>query len=117
MDTTASLPVAFLVLAQTAVHSTSTEMPSGILTLANYGLAGLMLLWFVWRDKRMEERRDNEHAENKQSQKEQTRALNLMTHSMMVLVMSTRNADETIRELAQKIKSDAEKDNETLSPS
>lgn len=93
----------FIMMAETAAIT-----DSAYLTLANAGVSGVMLIWFMWRDKQEREARDRQHAENAEIQREQTGALNLMTRAMMVEVIASRNMDSAITELAEKIKEQAE---------
>lgn len=78
------------------------------LSLSNYGVAGIMLLFFIWWTKRTEDRRDAERVKTNELQEENTKALNLMTRGLMVQVMAMRHVDETARELAAKIKEEAD---------
>lgn len=104
--------VPFILMAETAAI---TE--SGYLTLANAGVSGVMLGWFMWRDKQEREARDKQHSENGSLQRDQTNALNLMTRAMMVELIATRHMDSAITELATKIKEKAETGDKTGNPS
>lgn len=78
------------------------------LTLANYGVAGIMLGFFMWRDRKTEEARTIERNENAKIQRDNTNALNLLARSLMVEVIALKHGDETVKELATKIKEDAD---------
>lgn len=109
MSTSSLVPA--LILAQ----ASSTPIPfSWAQALAQYGALGLWLLWFVVRDRSDREDRklaiadqERRHADNIKVQKEQTKALNLMTQAMMLEVIATRHMDSSIKELADKLKEQA----------
>lgn len=86
----------------------SADNQSWFLTLANYGVAGVMLIYFIWRDRRTEGRWDAERQKANEVQSDNTKALNLMTRALMVQVIAIKHVDETARELAAKIKEEAD---------
>ena len=86
----------------------SADSQSWTLTLLNYGVAGVMLVYFIIRDKRTEGRWDAERQRTNEIQTENTKALNLMTRGLMVQVIAMRHLDETSKELAAKVKEDAD---------
>lgn len=81
---------------------------SWALTFLNYGIAGAMLIFFIWRDKRTEDRRDKEREKAYELQEGNTKALNLMTRGLMVEVIALRHLDGTTKDLAVKIQEQAD---------
>lgn len=73
------------------------------------GSIGLgVILWFMWRDGKEREKRDAEHAENNRIQRENIDALNLMTQAQMAYLLTIKQLNEPVRDLAEKIKQQAE---------
>ena len=65
--------------------------------LVNYGVAGAMLVWFIWRD--------NREAKDK---RKFTQALEGITQALMVSVLNTKSLDTGIADLARTVKGASE---------
>lgn len=76
--------------------------------LINGGIGAAVIGWFMWRDKQEREAREVERHETNKIQRDNTNALNLMTRGMMVQVMALKHSDETVADLACKIKEQAD---------
>lgn len=86
----------------------AAPIPPWMNPFLNVGIAGAMLVYFILRDKRTEARWDAERQGANQLQRENTKALNLMTRSIMVQIVALRHVDATTKELAEKIKEEAD---------
>lgn len=89
----------------------STASESWVITLLNYGVAGAMLLWFMWRDKLDREERKQErleqqkrHEENLSVQKEMADALRTNTDLMIVGFGAMKNIDKGYADLLEKFR-------------
>lgn len=78
--------------------------------LGKGGIVAAIIGWFMWRDGKEREKRDAEHSENAKLQRDNIDALNLMTRAMMVQFLSFKRIDSTERELATKIKEQADEE-------
>lgn len=76
--------------------------------ILNGSIAAAVLCWFMWRDGKEREKRDAEHAENNRIQRENIDALNLMTQAQMAYLLTIKQLNEPVRDLAEKIKQQAD---------
>lgn len=94
----------FLLLAEA-----STATDSWVITMLNYGVAGVMLLWFMWRDKRESEKQDLRHRENLEQQKRIEDAFRTNTNSIMVGMGAIKHLDGAYTEMLARIKIENDK--------
>ena len=106
MDVRPAVAAPFLMLAEAA---TNTE--NWVQTLANYGVAGIMLAWFMWRDKQDRDERERRHMENLTAQRRIEDAFRTTTDSLIVGLSSIKNLDAGYSELLARLKGNAAKDN------
>ena len=95
-----------ILLAETA--NTAQASPSWGLTLLNYGVAGVMLGWFMYRDKRESDKQDLRHKENLEQSKAIENAFRTNTTSIIVAVAATKNIDAGYAELLEKVRQENE---------
>jgi hypothetical protein len=95
-----------ILIANTIPPVTTMEPWWGL--LMNGGTSVGLLCWFMWRDGKEREKRDAEHAENYRIQRENIDALNLMTQAQMAYLLTLKQLDESTRDLASKIKQQAD---------
>jgi Na+/melibiose symporter-like transporter len=93
----------------------STASQSWIITLLNYGVAGVMLLWFMWRDKVDRQERNDErkvqqqrHEENLESMKKIQEAYRMMTDLLIVGFGGMKQMDTAYTALLEKIKTNGQ---------
>lgn len=94
-----------------AVFMFFAEAPMGAewgVTLANYGIAGVMLVYFMLRDKQERDARDAERKEANRIQEEHTKALTLMAKSTMAYVVALKHLDGALAEMAKKLQEEAD---------
>lgn len=76
-------------------------------TLANYGVAGIMLAWFMWRDKLDRDERERRHNENIAQQRKIEDAFRTTTDSLIVGLSSVKHLDAGYSELLTKLQGNA----------
>lgn len=96
---TAPAFAATFILAEAASVSAEPWAP----TLLNYGIAGVMILWFMWRDKRDSETMDRRHAENLAAQKAVESAFRTTTTSIIVGMLAMKQIDGAYTDLLARI--------------
>lgn len=84
------------------------------LTLANYGVAGIMLIWFMWRDKLdRDERKQNQadqerrHMENLAANKRIEDGFRTTTASLIVGMGGMKSLDQNYQDLLAKLNGDS----------
>jgi len=99
-----ALPVVLLAEASTASES-------WIITLLNYGVAGTMLLWFMWRDRLDRAERNDErklqqerHEENLAAMKKIEEAYRSLTDLLIVGLGGVKTMDAQYFSLLEKVK-------------
>lgn len=104
--TTRALPL-FMI----AEASTSSE--SWTITLLNYGVAGGMLLWFMWKDKldrdeRKTEKVDQErrHQENLSAQRAVESAFRTNTNSVILGMSALKHLNGAFEDMLARVKAD-----------
>lgn len=85
-----------------AEASSTTE--SWAITLLNYGVAGVMLIWFMYRDKRESDKQDTRHRENLEASKAIENAFRTNTESIIVGLAAMKTVDLGYSELLNKIR-------------
>ena len=105
MDARVAAP--FLILAE------ASEPAGGnwSLTLANYGVAGIMLIWFMWKDKldrdeRKQAQADQErrHGDNIAQQKKIEDAFRTTTDSLIIGMSAMKTLDTSYLDLLSRMK-------------
>lgn len=76
-----------------------TSADSWSITLLNYGVAGAMLIWFAWRDNRDSKKRDEQHKENIEQQKEIAKAFRTNTESIIIGISALQTLDASYAKL------------------
>lgn len=91
----------------------STASDSWAITLLNYGVAGSMLLWFMWKDKldredRKQEKTDQErrHQENLAAQKAVEIAFRTNTTSVLIGMAAMKHLNGAYDDLMARVKAD-----------
>ena len=94
-----------------AAETVATVTESWMLTLANYGVAGAMLIWFAWRDKQERELREREridqqkqHHENLAASMKIADAFRTQTDLLIVGLAAMKTVDVGYAALLEKIK-------------
>lgn len=95
------------------IAGASTASDSWAITLLNYGVAGSMLLWFMWKDKldredRRQEKTDQErrHQENLAAQKAVENAFRTNTNSVIVSMSALKHLDGAYTDMLARVQSD-----------
>lgn len=95
------------------IAGASTASDSWAITLANYGVAGTMLLWFMWKDKldredRKQEKTDQErrHQENLAAQKAVENAFRTNTTSVVIGMSALKHLDGAYTDMLARVKAD-----------
>lgn len=101
MDARVSLP--FIIAAEAATTPGATD--SWSLTAANYGVAGIMLAWFMWRDKLDRDERKQNHSDNLAASRRIENAFRTTTDSLIVGMSAMKSLDQVHLDLLQKLKS------------
>jgi hypothetical protein len=73
------------------------------LALLNYGVAGIVIVWFMWRDKLERQDRDRQHKENIDAQRRLESALRANTSANIVAVMAMKNVDHQYSLLMERV--------------
>lgn len=71
--------------------------------LANFGISGIMLGWFMWRDKRESEKQDKRHEENLAAQRAIEDAFRTNTTSIITSMAGVKHLDGVIADLLARI--------------
>lgn len=72
--------------------------------LANFGIAGIVIGWFMWRDKRESERQDKRHTENLEQQRKIEDAFRTNTTSIIVALSALKSLDIAHSDLVASLK-------------
>lgn len=101
-----ALPIVFIAEA-------STSSQAWVITLLNYGVAGVMLIYFMWkerldREERKLERVDLErrHQENLSAQKAVENAFRTNTNSVIIGMSALKNLDSAYDDLMHRVRDD-----------
>lgn len=78
------------------------------LALLNYGVAGIVIIWFMWRDKLDRQDRDRQHKENLEAQRNLEKAFRANTTSTIVAFMALKNMDQQYSQLMERLQHDNE---------
>lgn len=78
------------------------------IALGNYGVAGIVLLWFMWRDKLERQDRDRQHTENLSSQRRLENALRTNTNSNIITLLALKSVDVQFAEAIERVRHDNE---------
>lgn len=93
--------IPFMLIAEA---SSATE--SWAITLLNYGVAGVMLIWFMYRDKRESDKQDTRHRENLEASKAIEDAFRTNTNSIITAMSAIKHMDIAYQEIFVRIKED-----------
>lgn len=71
--------------------------------LSNLGVAGVIIGWFMYRDKRESEKQDVRHKENIEQQKQIADAFRNNTESIIIGISALQTLDESYAKLLSKV--------------
>lgn len=101
------------VLPMFMIAEASTASESWTITLLNYGVAGGMLLWFMWKDKldrdeRKQEKTDQErrHQENLAAQRAVESAFRTNTNSIIIGMSALKHVNTAYEDMLARVKAD-----------